>query len=150
MDATITPSRSLSPRGFLVLMGALTVTNTVLALIFLSISALPVSAFLLLDLLGVFIAFHVSYGSGRMKERVQVTAEEICVLHETGPLRRLVWRSPTAFTRVDVEARDEDARVRLRVSERRWTVGAALSPGERVDFAEALKRAVDRAMAERW
>jgi uncharacterized membrane protein len=40
--------------------------------------------------------------------------------------------------------------VRLRVSGRRWTVAAALSPKERTAFAEALRRAMGAAQAERW
>jgi uncharacterized membrane protein len=151
MDAVITPNRSLSPRGFLILMLAFGGLNALLAAFFLAIGALPVPIFLGLDVLAIFIAFRVSYHSARLAERVQVSAEEVRVLHESGRLRRTVWRSPTAFTRVDLEHPGEDeARVRLRISERRLTVGAALSPRERADFGQALKAAVARALAERW
>jgi uncharacterized membrane protein len=40
--------------------------------------------------------------------------------------------------------------VRLALSGRRLTVGAALSPKERVDFGRALEAAVGRARGERW
>lgn len=150
MDAVITPNRSLSPRGFLILMSALVAINAALAGVFLSIGALPIPVFLGLDVLAVYVAFRVHYGAARLTERIQVSAAEIRVSHEAGRLRTTVWRSPTAFTRVDVEAPGEhDARVRLRMSQRRWTVAAALSPRERTDFAEALKAAVVRALAER-
>lgn len=151
MDATITANRSLSPRGFLILMTALIAANGLLAAYFIAVGALPIPVFLGLDVLGVFIAFQVSYRSARLAERVQVSAEEVRVLHEYGPRRREIWRSPTAFTRVDVESPGEhETRVRLRISGRRLTVGAALSPRERADFAEALREALRRAGAERW
>jgi uncharacterized membrane protein len=151
MDAVITPNRSLSKRGFVILATVLIAINVILATFFIAIGAIPVPIFLGIDVLGVMLAFHVNYRSARMSERVQVSAEEVRVLHEAGRLRRTVWRSPTAFTRVDVEAAGEhEARVRLRLSDRRLTVAAALSPAERDDFAQALRSAVSRALAERW
>lgn len=150
MDATITPNRSLPKRGFAVLMGALLLINGALAAYFLSVGAFPVPVFLGADVLAVYVAFQVSYRSALMAERVQVTAEEVRVLHERGRSRTTVWRSSTAFTRVDVEADEDSPRVRLRTSGRRWTVAAALSPRERTAFAQALDRAMDAAKLERW
>jgi uncharacterized membrane protein len=104
-----------------------------------------------LDVLGVLIAFRASYVSGRLAERVQVSAEEVRVAYEAVGRSRTVWRSPTAFTAVAVEfAGQHDARVRLRQSGRRLTVGRALSPKERGDFAAALERAIKKARAERY
>jgi uncharacterized membrane protein len=150
MDAVITPNRSLSPRGFLMLMAALVLINGVLAIFFYSVGAFPIPVFLGLDVLGVYAAFRIHYRGARLTEHIQVSAQEVRVSHAAGPRSVTVWRSPTAFTRVDVEAPGEhDARVRLRMSQRRWTVAAALSPRERTAFAEALKAAVGRALAER-
>ena len=62
-----------------------------------------------------------------------------------------VWTSPTAFTAVDVEQPDElEARVRLRLSGKRYSVGRALSPGERLALADALRRAIRAALSERY
>ncbi len=151
MDAVITPHRSLSARGFGVLMTMLIAINVVIGAVFLNIGAIPVPIFLGADVLAVWFAFRVSYRSALMTERVQVTAAEVRVLRERGRMRATVWRSPTAFTRVDVEEPGEhEARVRLRLSDRRWTVAAALSPPERETFAAALRQALRAAMSERW
>lgn len=150
MDATITPHRSLSKRGFAVLMIVLLFVNGAMAAFFFAVGAIPIPVFLTLDLLGVYVAFRINYRSASMAERVQVTAAEVRVLHERGPSRLTVWRSPTAFTRVDLEADEDEPRVRLRMSGRRWTVAAALSPKERAAFAEALNRAMHAAKLERW
>jgi uncharacterized membrane protein len=151
MDAVITPNRSLSPRGFLILMGVFAGLNGLIALFFFSIGAIPIPVFLGVDVLAVYVAFRVSYASAKTAEVVQVSAESVTVLHQTPGWRRTVWRSPTAFTRVDLEdAGEHEARVRLRLSDRRVTVAAALSPRERERFAEALRTAVGRATAERW
>jgi len=151
MDAVITPNRSLPRVGFLWLMGALVLFNGLMAAFFLAIGALPVPVFLGLDVLGVYIAFRASYASGRLAERVQVSAEEVRVAYEAQGRSRTVWRSPTAFTAVAVEALGEhDARVRLRLSGKRLTVARALSPKERGDFAYALEQAIQSAKAERY
>jgi uncharacterized membrane protein len=72
------------------------------------------------------------------------------VRHEVGARGRTVWSSPTAFTRVSVDARGEhEARVRLHLSRQVLTVGHALSPPERAHFADALEAAIAKARAER-
>ena len=98
MDAVITPNRSLPLKGFYWLIGALVVFNMITAAFFLAIGAIPVPIFLGLDVLGVLIAFRASYVSGRLAERVQVSAEEVRVAYEAAGRSRTVWRSPTAFT----------------------------------------------------
>jgi uncharacterized membrane protein len=151
MDAVITPNRSLPRAGFYWLIGILVASNLIMAAFFVAMGALPVPVFLGLDVLGVFIAFRVSYARGRLAERVRVSAEEVQVAYETQGRSRTVWRSPTAFTAVAVErAGQHEARVRLRLSGQRLTVARALSPKERGEFADALERAIQKARAERY
>jgi len=150
MDAMITPNRSLPRVGFYWLLGVLIVFNLIMAAFFVVMGAFPVPVFLGLDVLGVFIAFRVSYARGKLAERVRVSAEEVHVAYEAQGRSRTVWRSPTAFTAVALEqAGQHEARVRLRLSGRRLTVGQALSPKERGEFADALERAILTARAER-
>jgi uncharacterized membrane protein len=149
MDAEIRPNRSLSERGFIVLISVVTAANCASAAVFLAIGATFVPVFLGLDVLAVLVAFLVSFHAARRVERVQVTASEIRVTHETPKWTRLVWESPTAFTRLQVE-KDEQRTVALKLalSGREAEVAAALSPGERADFAKALERAIWRAKRE--
>jgi uncharacterized membrane protein len=151
MDAVITPHRSLSRRGFQVLLGVLITFNIAFAIFFVSIGALPVPIFLGLDVLGVILAFRINYASAARAERVQVSAEEVTVVYQAGRRAQTVWRSPTAFTGVALEdAGEHEARVRLRLSDKRLTVGWSLSPKERGDFAKALESAILQARAERY
>lgn len=149
-DAVITPNRSLKRRGFVMLMGVLLAINLAMAAFFVAIGAFPVPVFLGLDVLGVWIAFRVNYRRARQQERVQVSAQEVRVLHQLGQAVRVMWRSPTAFTRVVVEGEDDEARVRLTLSGRSRTIGRALSPPERTDLARALDDAIRAARAERY
>jgi uncharacterized membrane protein len=119
------------------------------ALMVLAFHAAPIPIFLGVDFLAVTLAFRASYRQGRQAERVQVTSDEVRVLHECGSSRRTVWSSPTAFTRVDVEGEAEDAHVRLSLSGRSLIVARQLSPQERSDFGQTLQAAILSARAER-
>jgi uncharacterized membrane protein len=147
MDAEIKPNRSLSERGFVILISVITIANVASALVFLNMGATYVPVFVGVDLLAVFLAFVISFRSGRVVERVQVSADEVKVTYETPRASRVVWESPTVFTRVTTE-RDEEDRVmalRLALSGRQTAVAASLSPHERGEFAKALEDAIWRA-----
>ena len=86
----------------------------------------------------------------RQVERVRITARDVVVTYETPKWRRVVWESPTAFTRVRLH-REEDRTMglRLALSGREVAVAQALSPRERGEFAEALQAAIQEARQER-
>jgi uncharacterized membrane protein len=150
MDAVITPHRSLSPRGFIVLICVLTAINAVSAAFFLCIGAGPIPIFLGLDLLAVIIALAASNRAAARDERVQVTASEVRVMLRSARGERMVWTSPTAFTRVALlgQAGEEDD-LRLQLSGRELRVARALSRPERLAFAKALDQAIRRARTGR-
>jgi uncharacterized membrane protein len=150
MDAEIRPNRSLSERGFIILIAIVTLANCASAAVFIAMGAMFVPIFLAIDVLAVVVAFLVSFQAAKRVERVQVTAAEIRVIHETPKETRLVWQSPTAFTRVRVEKEEErTVALKLALSGREAEVAAALSPRERADFAKALELAIWQARRER-
>jgi uncharacterized membrane protein len=150
MDAEIRANRSLSERGFIILISVVTVANCASAAVFLAMGATFVPLFLAFDVLAVIVAFLVSFQAAKRVERVQVSASQVRITHETAKWTRLVWESPTAFTRVHVEKEDERAvALKLAISGREAEVAAALSPRERADFAKALERAIWQARRDR-
>ncbi|HVI31765.1 DUF2244 domain-containing protein [Phenylobacterium sp.] len=151
MDAVITPHRSLSERGFVVLISVVTLANLASAAVFLSLGATLVPIFLGVDLLAIVVAFLVSFQAVKNIERVQVSAREVRVVRETPKHSVVVWESPTAFTRVAVEKDDDRvAELKLALSGRELPVAVALSPRERAEFAQALERAIWEARRERF
>ena len=150
MDAVIKPNRSMSRQGLYIVLGVMIAFNLMVAVFMLVLGAPPVLPFLGLDVLAVGLALRASFRAAERSERVRVTAEAVTVSREDEKGARVVWSSPTAFTRVGVEQPGEhEARVRLMMSRRRLTLGRALSPPERVEFARALERAIREARAER-
>lgn len=141
MDAEITPARSLSPRGLWIVMGVTVALALVPVTVFMLMGAHLVLPFVGLDVLGLWLAFHLM--NRRVQcERVRVTAEAVEVMRGA----RRVWTSATAFTRVE----PGESAVRLASSGRRVAVARALSPGERRAFAGALDEAIRKARRERY
>ena len=150
MNAVITPNRSLSDRGFMVVIGVVTLANCASAAVFVYMGAFLVPIFLAVDVLAVVVAFLVSFRAARRVERVQVTARDIVVTHEAPNWSKVVWESPTAFTRVAVETEeDRTIGLRLALSGKELAVAQALSPRERGEFAKALQQAIREARLER-
>ena len=151
MNALITPNRSLSDRGMKIVLCVVIAFNLLVALFLLVLHAPVVLPFLGLDILGVWLALRASARAARRAERVQVTAEAVTVSREDEKGARTIWTSPTAFTRVGIEQPGEhETRVRLMIHRRRLTVGRALAPVERMEFANALQDAIRAARNERW
>lgn len=152
MDAVITPHRSLSNRGVMVLIGVVTAFDALLAVIFVAIGAAPIPIFLGIGLFAVIVALIVSNRAAMRRERVLVSAEEVRVVKEQHGAQHLVWVSPTAFTRVSLadDDADDECALHLRLSDRAHPVAQALTPRERRDFAKALDRAIWRARRSRY
>lgn len=152
MDAVITPHRSMSSKGFIILIGVLTTINAVSAAFFVLVGAGPVPIFLGLDVVAVIVAFSASNRAARRHERISVTASEVRVsLARPRGGEEIVWVSPTAFTRIALvgDAGDVDF-LRLRLSDRELRVARDLSRPERLAFAKALDTAIWRARSNRY
>lgn len=151
MDAVLRPNRSLPNVGFLVLMGVLTAASFAAGVLFVSMGAWPVFGFFGLDVLLVYLAFRLSYRSGRLREEVRVggDAAEIVRVHPAGHVQR--WRAQPALARVEVDRpMKHDGQVRLVSSGRVLVLGAFLSPPEREAFGGRLREAMEAARRERW
>jgi uncharacterized membrane protein len=147
MDATITPNRSMGEGGRKAVMIGLCIGCSFISVFLFAIGAWPAPFFLGLDVAAIWWAFRVQARNAERCERVRVSAEAVIVSRE----EKTVWTSPTAFTGVAVDRPGEhDTRVRLTLSGKRLTVGAALSPEERWAFAQALRLAIANARAERY
>lgn len=147
-DAILTPHRSLSPRGFFVLMTAICAVSFVAGLGFFLMGAWPVVGFMGLDVLLVYGAFKLNFRAARMYETVRVTRNDLVVerVSPRGDAQR--WRFQPAWLQIlfdDPPA--HDSQITLRSHGRRLIVGAFLTADERLDFARALAGAVAKANA---
>ena len=146
-EAVITPHRSLDPKSFRVMMVVLCVVAGLLGLRFLVFGFWPVMAFLMLDVLGLYVALKVSYARGRAFEEVTLTPVELRLrrVGHKGDARE--WRLNPLWTKLVRETHEEFGLQRLALVSRgeRIVIAGALSPQERADFADALGQALGRA-----
>ena len=142
--ARLFPYRSLSRRGFVVLMLALAIANMVAGVVFLALGAWPVLGFLGLDVLLVWLAFKTSYRSGRAFEEIAVWPHHI-VVHKVSPHGKIrVHRFNPFWTRLQVLRHEEIGITAIFLSGegRQIDIGSFLNPPDRESFAKALGNAL--------
>lgn len=146
-DAELRPNRSLSPRGFAILMGAIGLFSLVVGLGFFLQGAWPVLGFLGLDVAAIYWAFRVSYRSGGLKETVQFSEQDLAVqrIHPGGTGQRWSFQPYWARVRLEVEETEDvgsHGSVIVTSHGRTVRLGRFLAPEERKSFADALAGAL--------
>lgn len=142
-SAVLTPHRSLSPAGFLLLMTGIGACSFGAGLAFWLIGAWPVVGFMGLDVALVYLAFRVSYSSARICEEVELTRSSLIVRKVDAKGRAREFRFHPYWARLEVE-RTAEAVVGLRITShgRRLPLGRFLGPADRESFAAALGEAL--------
>ena len=142
-DAVLYPNRSLPPAGFMVLMLAVVSVSVAIGAGFALIGAWPVTGFLGLDVLLLYLAFRWNYREGRRTETIRLDREGLLVrrMEPGGQIR--AWRFEPYWVRVSMEGPEGPGR-RLVLSShgQSLVIGAFLTPAERVEVAEALRAAL--------
>ncbi|HYD31503.1 MAG TPA: DUF2244 domain-containing protein [Azospirillaceae bacterium] len=144
-DAVLHPHRSLGRKGFAVFMTLLGVASAILGAAFVLMGAWPVIGFFGLDVLLVWLAFRRNFKDARICETVRLTTRRLTVakIGLKGPPRTWTFQPYWLRVRMD-DPPEHDSQVVLSSHGRSLVVGSFLSPEERLDFARALGRALDR------
>ena len=142
-DAVLYPHRSLSPRGFWILMTGVSLISFTAGIAFFLIGAWPVLGFFGLDVLLILVAFRLSYRAARMLERVRLSADSLQIerVSPYGQVRR--WSFQPYWVRVALDDPPQlDSVVTIGSHGRTVGVGSFLVPGEKAEFAAALRAAL--------
>jgi uncharacterized membrane protein len=141
--AELKPHRSLPPKGFAIVMLILAGVSFCVSLGFVLRGAWPVTPFFGLDVVLVYLAFHLSYRSGRQRELLSLTTDEFTLERVDVYGARKRWRFQPFWLRVVFEERDRDTNhLALASHGKSVTVGAFLGPDERRTVAFSLKDAL--------
>lgn len=143
-SATIRPHRSLGPRGFRTMMAICAAIAAAATLRFVALGFWPVGGFFALDLLGLYVAFRISYRRAHAFEEIVLTRIELVCRKVGHTGREAVWRLNPLWTRLRRETDDEFGLQRLALVSRgeRIVIAGELSPGEREHFADEFGRAL--------
>ncbi|MBV9079370.1 MAG: DUF2244 domain-containing protein, partial [Methylobacteriaceae bacterium] len=104
----------------------------------------PVTGFLGLDLLGLYVAFRINYRRARAFEEIRLTPGEIQFRKVSHRGETREWRMNPLWTRLVRETHEEFGLQRLALVSRgeRVDIARELSPGERAHFADEFGRAL--------
>lgn len=141
---TLAPHRSLSQRGFLLVMLGVGSVSFLTGAAFLARGAWPIFGFFGLDVLLVYLAFRASFRSARAREYILVTPSVVEVRREPARGRASTTRLNPFWTRLWRED-DEDhgtLDVALISGRRTVPVGRFLGPEQKATLAADLSRAL--------
>ena len=146
-SAIITPHRSLSGKGFLLVMALVGGLSFIGGMFFFLLGAWPVIGFLGLDVLLVYWAFRANYRAAAAFEEVTVTPLELKLRRVSHRGDVTEWSLNPLWTQLGRETHEEYGLLRLFLVSRgnRLSVAGFLSPKEKESFAVALASALGEA-----
>lgn len=141
------PHRSLSPRGFRIVMICMAAGSAFASLPFFVVGAWPVLGFFGLDVLLLYLCLRWNFYTARACEEVCLTPIELSIrkISYRGEESRFVFNP--AWVRLHREEDEEFGLMRLAVSERArmLDIGGFLGPSERARFAKEFSTALQTA-----
>lgn len=145
-DAILHPNRSLSRRGFVILMGLVAAVSLTVGSLFILSGAWPVFGLYGLDVAILYWAFRINYRDGGRSEQIRLTADRLTVERRDPSGNRTTCAFQPYWLTVTIDdPPGRHSRLILSSHGRSLAVGAFLSPDEQVELAEALRAALDRA-----
>ena len=138
------PHRSLSPRGFLILMTVVSLVSFAAGMVFLLMGAWPVMGFFGLDVALVYFAFKLNYRSGMIYETVDLSQEllQLTRFYPSGAKDVFEFNPYWARVRLTTDRPDGRTSMRLSAQGREILFGQFLTDDERKDFTGALSGAL--------
>jgi uncharacterized membrane protein len=146
-SALLTPHRSLSGAGFVVLMTVVAGLSFVGGVMFFIVGAWPVIGFFGLDVALVYWAFRANYLAAAAYEEVTVTPSELRVKKVSHRGEVAEWSLNPVWVRIERETHPEYGLLRLLLVShgRKLSVAGFLGPAEKETFATALSAAIGEA-----
>jgi uncharacterized membrane protein len=146
-SALLTPHRSLSRTGFLVLMAFVSAVSFAAGLAFLLMGAWPVLGFFGLDVLAIYWAFRVNFRHAEATEEIRVTPSELWVRRVSHRGHVVEWVLNPLWVRLEQKAHAEFGIEKLYLVSkgRRISVARFLGADEKASFAKALTAALQAA-----
>lgn len=144
-EVELYPQRSLSPRGFLILMICVSSICLIAGVAFMAVGAWPVLGFFGLDVLLIYTAFKLNYRSGRISETVSLNKKDLIVTRRFPNGRTREWRFTPFWARVSLSQPPcHDSRLIISSHGNHIDLGAFLTPQERRELAQHLTAALRR------
>ncbi|KUO57635.1 MAG: hypothetical protein APF80_11865 [Alphaproteobacteria bacterium BRH_c36] len=145
-NAILTPYRSLSPFGFLILMLLVSLVSFAVGFFFLMLGAWPVLGYFGLDVLLIYFAFKLNYRAGLAYEKVELSPGLLRLTQVDPRGRQNRFDFNPYWVRVGLREEHDGRTIMWLASHGREMVfGHFLTDNERREFVDALKSALTSA-----
>jgi len=142
-SAVLTPHRSLGPKGFMVLMGAVCAVSFGTGLFFYMLGAWPVMGFMGVDVALIYVAFKLNFRALRLYETVDLTSEALTVTRVAPSGKARSWSFNPYWVRLSLQPRrGQSSELSIGSHGERLVIASFLTDEEREDFAAALSNAL--------
>lgn len=147
--ATLTPNRSLTRKGFRVVIALVVVMFSVPAIVFSSLGAWPIIGFLGLDVALVWWALAAARREGKREERITLWPDQLELTQIDAGGKETLTRFNPYFVKlvVDRDFNERTVAMHLRTRETDVVIGNFLSQDDKSSFAKAFGTALKRARA---
>ena len=142
-DAVLYPNRSLGSAGFHLLMAAIVLVSAAIGAGFVLAGAWPVTGFLGLDVLLLYLAFRWNYRQARRAEFIRLDQDALTVRRIGPDGQAREWRFEPYWVRVAIDDPPRpDSPLVLSSHGDHLAIGAFLTLAERLELARALRAAL--------
>ena len=145
--ATLTPHRSLSPRGKRIVIALVAALALVPGVVFYVAGAWPVVGFMGLDVLAIWAALTISMRSGKLSEVVTLWPGtlELKKIDAKGAEEVLTFEPVAARFVIDRDYNERVNALWLKEADRKVALGAFLTPDEKLSLSKVFGTALRKA-----
>ncbi len=141
--ALLSPHRSLSAKGFKIMMAVTALMCLSIGLWFYAIGAWPVMGFMGLDVLILYLAFKMSYRQGLVYETIELTSEKLTITHHPLHGEQKQWHFNPYWVKLKIkERRGKSCIVEASSHGKKLIFANFLSDNEKRDFTRCLNQAL--------
>jgi len=139
LNIILYPHRSLSPKGFLILMLCIIFVSFSIGAFFMLKGAWPVFGFFGLDVLLVYIAFKVNYHDAKRYEKIRLWENSLIIKKKSDNGKSNTWKFNPYWVRLEMKkSQSRSSDLNLSSHGKTISIGSFLSNQEKEEVANTL------------
>ena len=139
LNIILYPHRSLSPKGFLILMVCIIFVSFSIGAFFMLKGAWPVFGFFGLDVLLVYIAFKVNYHNAKRYEKIRLWENSLIIKKKSDNGKSNTWKFNPYWVRLEMKkSQSRSSDLNLSSHGKTISIGSFLSNQEKEEVANTL------------
>ena len=139
LNIILYPHRSLSPKGFLILMLCIIFVSFSIGAFFMLKGAWPVFGFFGLDVLLVYIAFKVNYHNAKRYEKIRLWENSLIIKKKSDNGKSNTWKFNPYWVRLEMKkSQSRSSDLNLSSHGKTISIGSFLSNQEKEEVANTL------------